>query len=121
MSSSDDGGDERLRRALQSLPVPEPPNLERRVYDRLWQRRRMQRGGATGVVAALLLAVVFAGPWGRRKDEPIVFLPFTHTPREIPADDLEVLFAPPPVDSLAVLDRRDAVSVAALTRLEGVK
>ena len=119
MSSSEDC-DDRLRRALQALPLPETPPLESRVNDRLWRRRRTQGAGAAAVVAALLLAVFLAGPLGK-KDEPVVSLPVAQAPREIPADDLEVLFAPPPVDALAVLDRRDAVSVAALNRLEGVK
>jgi hypothetical protein len=119
MSSSEDC-DDRLRRALQSLPLPEPPAaLESRVQRRLRARRVRQAGTVAGV-AVLLLAVAFAGPWGA-KGEPGVPLPVAQAPREILADDLEVLFAPPPVDSLAVLDRRDAVSVAALNRLEGVK
>jgi hypothetical protein len=123
MSTSEERDDDRLRRALQALPVPETPaEVASRVNDRLWQRRRLQRAGTAGVVALLLLAVVFVAPWGR-KDEPVVPLPLpiAQVPHEIPARDLEVLFAPPPVDSLAVLDRRNAASVAALNRLEGVK
>ena len=36
-------------------------------------------------------------------------------------NDLAVLFAPPPVDSLDVLARRDALSIAAISRMGGVK
>ena len=127
MNSSDnterDAVDERLSHALQSLPAPETPaGMEARVNERIWQRGRTQLAGAAAGVALLFLAVVFAGPWGR-KDMPIepLPLPVAQTPREIPADDLAVLFAPPPVDSLDELARRDAVSIAALNRMGGVK
>jgi hypothetical protein len=126
MNSSDhDPADERLRRALHSLAVPETPaGMESRVQSRLRNRRVQQAAGVTSIAAILLVGLFAWQPWGGEPvgpdpQQPQIFA--QAPPREIPADDLAVLFAPPPVDSLDVLARRDAVSIAAISRMEGVK
>jgi hypothetical protein len=122
--------DPRLRDGVRSLPIPEtPPALESRVRRRL-QRQRTQRGARVAApVLALVVALFVWRPW---VDAPVVQNPQPQPPsappavqapssREIPADELAVLFAPPPVESLSVLDRQDRGFVAALNRLEDAK
>lgn len=106
--------DPRLRDGLRSLSIPEtPPDLESCVR-RLIRRRRVRRVLTSGSVCALVIAALVWRPWGE--------VPVAPTPaREIPADQLAVLFAPPPVDRLAVLDGQSRRFVAALNRLEEVK
>lgn len=115
--------DDELRRALQSLPIPETPSdLESRVHGRILRRRVRRTTLAAGAV--LLAGLLVWQPWADN-EPPVVHQqpgPVPQTaPPQIPPDELDVLFAPPPVDSLAVLARRDEVSVGALNRLEGVK
>jgi hypothetical protein len=133
MNSSDSNTDEpapdpRLRDGLRSLPIPElPPALESRVRHRI-RRRRIQRAVLASSVAALgtVAALLIWQPWSDGP-APVVQHPQPAPPvahaqaREIPADELAVLFAAPPVDSLTVLDHQDKGFVAALNRLEDVK
>ena len=115
--SSADPSDDRIAAALRAVPLPAaPPHLDRRVR-RVLRRRRARRAAlAAAPVAALALALAVWRPWApdARPPEPVAA-------REIPPEDLAVLFAPPPVDGLTVLAARNDVSVAALSRLEGVK
>lgn len=134
MTSSDfeePAPDPRLRDGVRSLPIPEtPPALESRVRQRL-QRRRVQRGALIAAPVLALVALLVWRPWA---DAPLVVqqpppqpsappaVPATsHPAREIQADELAVLFAPPPVESLSVLERQDRGFVAALNRLEDAK
>jgi hypothetical protein len=125
MNSSDDterdATDERLRRALRALPTPAtPPGLQAHVQSRL-RNRQVARGAAiAGIPAGVLMALFLWQPWRGEAVVPVP-QPVAESPREIPADDLAVLFAPPPVDSLDLLARRDAVSIAAISRMEGEK
>lgn len=123
--------DPRLQDRLRALPLPETPSgLESRVRGRI-RRRRIQRGVLAGVaVIAPLVALFVWQPWAVAP-VPIVQQPQPQpapvaqvaaaAPREIPTDDLAILFAPPPVDSLTIVDRRNAGTVAALNRLEEPK
>jgi hypothetical protein len=117
--NSFDPPDDQIAAALRAVPVPAtPPGLSRRVR-RVIRRRRARRTALTAApVAALALALVVWRPWAsapeERPPEPVAA-------RDIPPEDLAVLFAPPPVDGLAVLARRNDASLAALDRLEGVK
>ncbi len=119
--------DPRLSASLRALPIPEtPPDLESRVR-RCIRRRRIERTLlASGSVLALVVAVLVWHPWGAAP-VPVVQLPppappvAQAPPREIPPDELAVLFAPPPVDSLAIVGGRNEKFVAALNRLEDVK
>jgi hypothetical protein len=133
MNSSDSNTDEpapdsRLRDGLRSLPIPEtPPALESRVRHRI-RRRRVQRAALASGAATLTLVVALLlwQPWSDgpasvvQHPQPAPPVP-SAPPSEIPADELAVLFAAPPVDSLTVLDRQDKGFVAALNRLEDVK
>jgi len=120
------GPDRRLADRLRSLAMPAtPPALEVGVRRRIRSRRTRRTVFASGSVLALAVAVSVWTPW-REAPAPVV----RHTPpaplapvpaREIPADELAVLFAPPPVDSLAILGGRNEQFVAALNRLEDVK
>ena len=120
--------DPRLRDGLRSLPMPEtPPALESRVRRRL-RRRRVQRGAlVVAPVLALVVALFVWQPWTdapvvqQQPQQPPIVQAVPTPPREIPTDELAVLFAPPPVDPLTILDRRNTGTVAALNRLEGVK
>jgi hypothetical protein len=114
-----DPEDERLAAALRAVPTPAtPPGLNGRVRGVIRRRQARAKAAAVASMTALALVVILWRPWEPRVSvlhmEPIVA-------REIPAEDLEVLFAPPPVDGLTILAARNDVSVAALGRLEGVK
>ena len=122
--------DPHVRDGVRSLPIPEtPPALESRVRRRL-RRRRVQRGALVAAPALALVALFVWRPW---VEAPLVVqqpppqpsapvAPAVPLPaREIPADELAVLFAPPPVESLSVLERQDRGFVAALNRLEDPK
>ncbi len=113
-----DPADERIGAAVRSLPTPAPPpDLERRVWG-VVRRRRARRALLTAApVVTLALVLVLWRPWAG----PVVPQPAPVAVREIPQEDLAVLFAPPPVDGLTVLAARNDVSVAALGRLEDVK
>ena len=117
--SPDDPTDERLAAALRAIPTPAtPPGLDARVRAVIRRRRERAMSTAVGSVAAVAVVLALWRPW-----EPRAYLPMEPpaVAREIPQEDLAVLFAPPPVDGLTVLARRNDVSVAALGRLEGVK
>lgn len=114
-----DSEDERLAAALRLIPTPATPaGLDGRVREVIRRRRARTTAAAVGSLMAVAIVLLRWQPW-----EPRVYvLPMGPVvAREIPAEDLEVLFAPPPVDGLTVLARRNDVSVAALGRLEGVK
>ena len=117
--SPDHPDDERLAAALRAVPTPPtPPGLDERVRGVIRRRRDRTTAAAVASMSALVVALILWQAWPTPQIAPpggqIVA-------REIPAEDLEVLFAPPPVDDLTVLARRNDVSVAALGRLEGVK
>src|SRR5688500_11765954 len=107
-----DPDDERLATALRALPTPAtPPNLGQRVQKVIRRRRARRVAAAAAPVGALALALV---AWGPLAPAPVDPAPAPVVAREIPQEDLAVLFAPPPVDGLTVLAARDDVSVAAL-------
>lgn len=114
-----DPEDERLAAALRAVPIPAtPPGLDGRVRAVIRRRRDRTTAAAVASVSALVVGLILWQAWPRPQIGPPVG---GAVAREIPAEDLEVLFAPPPVDGLTVLARRNDVSVAALGRLEGVK
>lgn len=132
MKSSDtDAGDEpgpdsRLSECLRSLPVPATPQtLESRVRTRIRRRRIARAALASGSALTVVVAILAWQAWFRPGEGPIVQhtpLPVAQPPsREIPSDELDVLFAPPPVDSLAIVGGRNESWVAALNRLGGMK
>lgn len=111
--------DERLAAALRAIPTPTTPSgLDGRVRGVIRRRRSRATAAAVWSLMAVAVAVILWQPWATPQVSPprgpVVV-------REIPAEDLEVLFAPPPVDGLTVLAARNDVSLAALGRLEGVK
>jgi hypothetical protein len=115
----DDPADEPIAAALRSVPMPAPPpGLDRRVRRIIGRRRAVRAVLAVAPVVVLAVALVVWRPWAV---SPVTPVPQPVAAREIPAEDLAVLFAPPPVDGLTVLATRNDVSVAALGRLEGVK
>ena len=114
-----DPDDERLIAALRAIPVPATPsNLNGRVREVIRRRRGRATAAAVGSLIAVASVLILWQPW-----EPQAELPLAPPAvvREIPQEDLAVLFAPPPVDGLTVLAARNDVSVAALGRLEGAK
>lgn len=136
MNSSDtDLGDEpgpdpRLGEWLRALPTPAtPPSLESRVRTHIRRCRIARAVLASGSALALVVAVLAWQVCLRPGEAPGPVV--QHTPpaipaaqppaREIPPDELAVLFAPPPVDSLAIVAGRNEGWVAALNRLGGVK
>ena len=111
--------DDRIAAALRTVPTPAaPPGLERRAWQAIRRRRARRVALAAAPVAVLVLAVLLWRPWGTA---PEVRSPEPVAAREIPPEDLAVLFAPPPVDGLTVLAHRNDASVAVLRRMEGVK
>src|SRR5262245_31348558 len=94
-------GDERLTAALRAIPTSATPSdLEGRVRKVLRRRRERATAMAVGAVGALALVVFL---WQSRATPPVAPPGGQMVAREIPAEDLEVLFAPPPVDGLTVL------------------
>src|SRR5262245_19732072 len=107
MTSSEpppDPADDRLRAALLSLPLPAlPPTIERRVRHRL-RRQQVRRTALAALAAAALLAGLFAWrPWTEIAPRPA---PLAQA-APLQPEELEVLFAPPPVDPLTILASRD--------------
>jgi hypothetical protein len=125
--------DPRLRESLRALPTLEtPPTLESRVRQRIrWRRTRravLACGSVLAVAGALLIWQVSqprgAAPApGVPHPQPVPQI--VQAPPapvgEIPADELAVLFAPPPVDHLTIVGKRNEGWVAALNRLEDKK
>jgi len=112
MNSSDPVAD-----ALRSGPIPPTPaNLAGEVRRRLRRRALRQRGLVAVLVAAVVAAVLLWRPWG---GSPVA--PPDLAVVEIPAEEIEVLFAPPPIDPLAILTRQDRSTMLALSRLEEAK
>ena len=114
-----DPDDERLAAALRAIPTPATPSgLDGKVRGVISDRRFRRTAPAVWSLMVLVLVLILWRPWSTPQIAPpggqIVV-------REIPAEDLEVLFAPPPVDGLTILTARNDVSVAALGRMEGVK
>src|SRR5262245_11825460 len=111
--------DERIGDALRAAPLPATPaDLDRRVRSVIRRRRAQRMIAAVAPVVVLAVALIAWRPWA---GTPVGHPPEPMATREIPPEDLAVLFAPPPVDGLTVLAARNDVSVAALGRLEGVK
>lgn len=127
--NNENAPDPRLRDRVRALPVPETPvGLESRVSGRIRRRRVRRAALASGAVGLLLLAAVLVWqPWADTAapvvQQPQPVPPIVQAPpsREIPVDDLAVLFAPPPVDSLAIVGGRNERWVATLNRLEDAK
>lgn len=114
--------DEPIRRAMTALPFPETPRtiaheVRRRVHQRHMQRRTLI--GMSAVAALLFLALILSRqPWNSgnglaRHDAPTV-----PAVGGLDARTLDSLFALPPVDSLAVLDRRLDVASRVLNAKE---
>src|SRR5690606_36741178 len=106
MDSSDDNherpfdaADERVRGVLRSLPLPPTPAaLEARVRGRVRRRRVRRTACVTTAVLLLAAGLLMWRPWrtdlphvpsGSTSPRPVAQAP----PREIPLEELEVLFA----------------------------
>lgn len=114
-----DPDDERLAAALRAIPTPDTPSgLDGRVREVIHRRRAREMVVAVVSLMAVAIVVILMRPFAT---PPVAPPGGQIVAREIPAEDLEVLFAPPPVDGLTVLAARNDVSLAALRRLEGVK
>lgn len=120
-----DSGDDALRRAISALPMPSPPpGLESQV--RRHFRRRLNRRRISAAVSGLIVvaASLIWHPWtrhdppGRSPDQFVPLVKSEFDQHEIPARELDLLFAPPPVDSFAILSRQHTLMVLALGRLE---
>src|SRR5262245_20365394 len=133
MNSSDSdepAPDRRICETVRSLPNPEPPaDLESRVRQRI-RRRRIERAVlVSGAGLTLVGALLVWQPWSQipapvvqqPQPAPPVASATPTPPREIPPDELAVLFAPPPVDSLTIVGGRNDGWVEALNRLEDKK
>ena len=106
-------GDEPIRHAVLGLPFPETPRtLAQHIRRRVRQRQTRRRAIAgTSAVAVLLAAALLWWPWSRplentlarRDNQPD---PAAAAVAELDAGTLNSLFALPPVDTLAVLNRR---------------
>jgi hypothetical protein len=110
--------DRKLADLLQSAPLPGlPASLEQAARRRIRQRMTQQfvlRTVAAGMCVVALWGIVqFTGNGSDQGDQRNDFA-------AIPLNDSELasLFAPPPVDPLAVLDRRQQVSYQTLKQLE---
>jgi hypothetical protein len=108
-----DQQDADLTAALKGLPVPAAlSDLQQRVRGQI-RVQLVQRQVVSGLRAAgvLLVVVLFCQVWinSTQLASPAV---------ELSAAELDFLFAPPPVDPLAVLDQQQQVAYRALQRWE---
>jgi anti-sigma factor RsiW len=111
--------DDRLRGLLRELPLPRT-SLGEAVRRRVRQRRRWRVGAGAAAAALLAAGLVAWQTWPRTPPESVAVRPNPPPPPRA-ANDLPespVLFAAPPVDSLDLLARQQAVTVAALRQLE---
>lgn len=114
--SDQDPSDEGIREELRRLSIPATPaDVVSRVRSRV-RRRRMQNAALAAVPIVLLaLGLLVWRPWMTREPLPMAK---AKAAEPLQIDELEVLFAAPPVDGFAILARRDHVSMSALQRLE---
>jgi anti-sigma factor (TIGR02949 family) len=110
--------DTRLEGLLRSESVPPAPTgLAAEIKTRL-RRRRRASAIAYATAAALIVAgaIVLWWPWNGSQ---VQIVESNHTVATPPADevDVAVLFEPPPVDSLDVLNRQQTGYVTALRRM----
>jgi anti-sigma factor (TIGR02949 family) len=109
--------DARVAGLLRSESVPPAPAaLVAEIKTRLRRRRRVS-AMAYATAAAVLIAGALGlwRPWATR----VQIVESTHTVAIPPADDVDVavLFEPPPVDALDVLNRQQTGYVTALHRM----
>ncbi len=107
----DDLRDAELSAALAALPLPTAAELQQRVRARV-RAQFAQRQSIVGLRAAVVVLVLglFFQIWvNSARQVP---------PPELSAAELEFLFAPPPVDSLALLDRQQQIAYRIMQRWE---
>jgi hypothetical protein len=105
--------DANLAAALQTLPVPAASgNLQQRTRGRI-RAKVFQRQAIVGLRAAVVLLVIalLFQVWIKSASQ---LAPAT----ELSAAELDFLFAPPPIDPLAVLDQQQQVAYRTLQRWE---
>ena len=118
----DDIPEYRLSRSLHALPIPPtPPTIASRVHGRLKHRsrRRILLGGVG--IGLLILPTLWRVPEDRSGTLISIRPParLAEDPAEaLRPDELTALFAPPPVDPLAILARQDALLTLNLSRPE---
>ncbi len=108
-----DKRDADLAATLQTLPLPAAPgNLQQRTRGRI-RAKVFQRQAVVGLRAAVVLLVIalFFQVWSNNANQ---LAPAT----ELSAAELDFLFAPPPIDPLAVLDQQQQVAYRTLQRWE---
>jgi hypothetical protein len=123
MTSSDtdmDPADDGIREGLRALPLPATPaEVAGRVHGQLRRRRIVKSALAILPVILLVAGLLLWRPWTSIEQTPPTLPEMAQgTAKPLDPDELLELFAAPPVDSLAILAKRDQVSVAALGRLE---
>jgi len=118
-NSDHDPADDGIRDGLRRLPMSATPgDVASRVRGRLRRRRILKMAIALAPVIMLVTGLLVWRPWVANENAPPPPEIALGTAKPLEPDELMALFAAPPVDSLAILVRRDQVSVAALNRLE---
>lgn len=113
MMNDRESRDAELSAALQALPLPTTTsNQQQRVRGQIRANIVQQRAvaGLRAAAVLLVLAVSFQ-IWSNSANQ-------TAPATDLSAAELNFLFAPPPVDSLAVLDQQQQVSYRTLQRWE---
>ena len=114
MAEFDDPTEMRLSELLRAAPLPSAPeSLAEKV--RMRKQRPAQR---RVIVASSLVALLCAGAALMMSNREGGSIAGTSAMKEqLATEDLAVLFAPPPVDSLDLLDHRQAAALRALEQL----
>lgn len=116
---NDESLDQHVREVIRKAPLPQtPPALELATRRRVVQRRLRKRL-VIGTMAMAVLAALLV--WTGQKPNQVAQQGNPVVPSSAPdldSGELDSLFAPPPVDSLSVLDRRQVVAIHVLQQLE---
>lgn len=115
MNHDDQAAEDVLKRRLQA-DLPAVPALEHNTRRRIQQRRTRQLLERTAVTASVIVALGYAV---QQTSFPPPASPAKPTEVALLSDaELVALFAPPPVDPLALLDRQQQASYQTLQQWE---
>jgi hypothetical protein len=114
----DDMRDDGLSEAFRNAPFPATPSFAPWELVRAHRRRRIRLGSFTGLLLAAIATFTFwlTNYWTDQVND-VAQGPLPAAPR-VEMDDLEVLFATPPVDALDQLEAQQGAFLLAIREFE---